>query len=159
MKANKWIDLPNLRTSRTWNCAARFNHQWIYIFYGSNGNKIVQTIERLNIMYPKSWYNIVPKIDESHDIKEAQAFQINRNDILIFGGSKYTYVFHSLAKISEVRKTADVINKYSNSYSGTSAPIVYHDQLFAIDNQRYLHIYSIKYKTWEYFDRKMGEYL
>ena len=36
VRGNKWIVLPNLKKSRAWNCAAQFDHQWIYTFYGTN---------------------------------------------------------------------------------------------------------------------------
>ena len=48
VKADKWINLPNLKTSRAWNCAVQFDHQWKYTFYGSNNNQLISNIEKQN---------------------------------------------------------------------------------------------------------------
>ena len=151
---NAWTSLSLLNVSRYSLGSTVFNGQKIFAIFGYNCpevNDYLSSIEKYEFKDNKwKMMEIDGKLDS---IYELQCMQLSPNEILVFGGCKSgttcdkTTVLkanNDRIQFQEGSKLKDV-----GAFYWTSAPIRTIDKIYAIDNGRNMHIFSLTSRSWE----------
>ena len=101
------------------------------------------SMERLSILNPTQWEYI--KIEHCLEpIYQHHGIQINKNEVLIVGGSGSSKSHILALNTLEFARKADIKN--ASHFNFSSAPVCY---VYCEDIYKNIHIYSIKEETWE----------
>ena len=149
---NQWLPLKKLNKKRGFNGAFQFNHKWIYALCGYS-KKIVKSIERTNAMKIKRWEIINPSFREPEFGGSCMlGIQIEGSKCLLFGGSEnYKEITDSFVMDIDENGGCGIYRNGMLRYGGrfiNSAPMIYKDRIYAIDDSGHFHVYDIKVNKW-----------
>jgi hypothetical protein len=150
----KWVPVAKLTQPRKWLTACSFNRNFIYTFGGVRDTDFVDSasspiVEKLNVEYDThGWVSIAIQGKGWTPLRNAGAFQISKNEILIFGGDypekNKTFILNVDTK---AMKPGKKMKKEEVFFCKT--PALYFDSMYIIGHMYCdIHEFEISKKNW-----------
>ena len=146
---DKWTSLPYLQVGRGY-CASFELKNNMYALGGfDNQLSMRNMVEKMDILCPTNWKDV--KITNIFTLRHyVQSIKIRNNEVISFGGfPRIRQCF-----IQKLDENGDIICKQSSglaiggNFCFTSAPIFDGVCVYAVDNDRKMHYYSVRNKKW-----------
>ena len=145
---NKWYPLPDLNTERHAAATFIFKSRYLFAFCGMCTNAHINTLERLLLSNPKKWefINVNNVCSPRHC---THAIQFDSNKVLIIGSEKYvneSYIMTITENEVSCKKNSELTGACRFGFS--SPPIIDGNMIYAVDNNKTIHLYLIEEKKW-----------
>ena len=140
---NKWHQLPSLLTPRECPAAFLFNRKEIYVVGGYNGCRI----GLMEKMSNSKWENV--NLKDLAPMSCVNAIQIGADDVLLFGCGKYSMVI-AMGSLS-LKECGSM--KHEGTFFHNAAPVWVDSYIYAVDNCKLIHCFSIKDKKWSFIEK------
>ena len=149
-----WSILPKLTTARHSCAVFVFNYTWLYTYGGCSEGINLNSIERIRINRMHGWEPLKFK-GEIRMTKCLHGMQINGREVIIFGGQKKNASINDECVIIDMRRmmqsrVSDMKKTYEFVMCSSCVAVGYN--IYASDNERNMHIYSIKENKWRLWE-------